>query len=125
MQQATRSLYKRLLDAKMRVFEYQPQVLHAKGLILDDVAYVGSSNLDPRSLRINFEVMVRIEDAAVAAALRAQFDRDLELSKEITPETLGERPWWTRAYQAACRWLLAQVDPRMSEGMLRRLQFRP
>jgi cardiolipin synthase A/B len=125
MQLATRSIYKRLLDARIRIFEYQPQVLHAKGLIIDDVVYVGSSNLDPRSLRINFEVMVRIRDAALAEALKAQFQRDLELSLEVTEDTLGEVGWVKRFWQSTSRWLLAQVDPRMSEGMLRRLQLRP
>jgi cardiolipin synthase len=125
MQLATRSLYPQLLDARIRIFEYQPQVLHAKGLIIDDVVYAGSSNLDPRSLRINFEVMVRIHSKALAEQMRHVFERDLRQSVEVTEQTLEQSSFIVRLKQSLCRWLLARVDPRMSEGMLRRLQFRP
>src|ERR1041384_7336949 len=49
-QSATRSLYRRFLKAGVEIYEYQPQILHAKMVIADAAVYVGSSNLDPRSL---------------------------------------------------------------------------
>ena len=60
MQLASRSLYRRLVNRGIEIWEYQPQVLHAKLIVVDDLVFVGSSNLDPRSLRIDFEIMLRI-----------------------------------------------------------------
>jgi cardiolipin synthase A/B len=124
MQYATRSLYSRLLDARIEVWEYNPQILHSKVLILDDVVYIGSSNLDPRSLRINFEVMLRIQDNELAEQARAAFEADLKLSTRVTHETNWNLGWWTKFKQSCAHWILARVDPRMSEGMLRRLENR-
>ena len=45
---------------------------HRKLLVVDDIVFVGSSNLDPRSLRINFEIILRIQDATLAATARQQ-----------------------------------------------------
>jgi len=125
MQMATRALYGPLLDAKMEVWEYQPQVLHSKILVVDDVVYVGSSNLDPRSLRINFEVMLRVQSPALAAELRMVFEKDLSHSKRVTHEDAWKRPWWALLKQRFAKWLLGWLDPRVSEGMLRRLYARP
>jgi cardiolipin synthase len=58
-QLAARSLYPRLLRAGVEIYEYQPQILHAKLILCDGVAYVGSSNLDIRSLNLNYELMLR------------------------------------------------------------------
>jgi len=124
MQWATRSLYSKLLDARIEVQEYLPQILHSKVLILDDVVYVGSSNLDPRSLRINFEVMLRIEDAAFAKAAWAAFEDDLTRSQQVTPESHWSENWLIKLKQKCAHWLLGRVDPRLAEGMLRRLENR-
>ncbi len=124
MQAATRSTYGRLLDSGLEIWEYQPQIVHAKVLVLDDVVYIGSSNLDPRSLRINFEVMLRIASAELAATARAAFEADLRLSHQITQPALADFGWWTTLKQKAAHWLLGRVDPRLAEGMLRRLQNR-
>ena len=125
MQMATRAMYPHLLDCGIEVFEYNPQILHAKMLIIDDAVYVGSSNLDPRSLRINFEIMVRVRDSELAARARQQFDADLKLSSIVTSESCWGTPWWERLMQRIAQWVLARVDPRVSENMLRRLESRP
>ncbi len=124
MQMATRSMFSRLLDYGIEVYEYQPQVLHAKMLVIDDAAYIGSSNLDPRSLRINFEVMARFEDGAVAERARRQFDDDLKLSSRVTHETCWDASWWERLGQMGARWILGRLDPRVAENMLRRIDKR-
>ncbi len=67
---AARNCYVRLLRRGARVFEYQPTKLHTKLFVVDDAAYIGSANCDMRSLYINCEIMLRIEDAGVAARLR-------------------------------------------------------
>ena len=122
MQLASRSLYRRLLRAGIGIWEYQPQVLHAKFIIIDDAVYVGSSNLDPRSLRINFEIMLRIKDAALVAAAREQFEADL--ARHATPITSDAlragHTWWVRLRQRLAYWLFARLDPELAALKLRR-----
>ena len=121
MQLASRSLYRSLLRRKVEIYEYQPQILHAKVLLLDDVVYIGSSNLDPRSLRINFEIMLRIRDPALAAEAWKQFETDLTHSRRCTLDDLrGHRTWWRRLKQKVAYFILARLDPRVAEGNLRR-----
>jgi cardiolipin synthase len=120
---ASQSLYRGLLRAGVEVYEYQPQVLHAKTMVLDDIVYVGSSNLDPRSLRINFEVMLRIKNAALAAQVRAQFQTDLEHSRRVTlADTAGFRSWWPRLKQRFAFFLLGKLDPWIAREHLRRMR---
>ena len=81
-----RLLYRKLLAAGVRIFEFAPCKLHMKLLVVDDTCYVGSANLDKRSFRINVELMVRIEDAEVAAGLRALIDHLESASAPVTPQ---------------------------------------
>ena len=53
------------------IYEYQPTKLHTKLFVIDDVVYIGSANYDMRSLFLNLEMMLRIEDKAFAAHVRA------------------------------------------------------
>ncbi len=83
---AARALYDVLLTNGVRVFEYTPAFLHAKvGLIDDEWATLGSSNIDPLSLLLNLEANVVIRDAEFNHALAAQFDEALAVSQEIDP----------------------------------------
>jgi cardiolipin synthase len=66
-QTAARSIYGPLLRSGVRIWEYQPQVLHAKLAIVDQTVFVGTANLDARSLGINYELMVHLADARLAA----------------------------------------------------------
>lgn len=122
MSLASRSLYRGLLRAGVDLYEYQPQVLHAKCMVLDDVVYTGSANLDPRSLRLNFEIMLRIKDRALAAAATAQFAADLTRSRAITPANSWQQ-WsaWTRLKQRVARFVLARLDPWLAREQVRRL----
>jgi cardiolipin synthase len=61
-QLAAQCLYRRFMKDGVEIYEYQPQILHAKLILVDDVVYVGSSNLDQRSLRINYELMIRFQN---------------------------------------------------------------
>jgi cardiolipin synthase len=116
MQLASRSLYRRLEQKGIELWEYQPQVLHAKLIVVDDIVFVGSSNLDPRSLRINFEIMLRIRNAELAATARAQFEEDLaQRATPITRAALRQgRSWWERLKQRLAYWLLARLDPEVA-----------
>lgn len=99
-----RLLYGKLLRARVKIFEFAICKLHMKLLVVDDIAYVGSANLDKRSFRINVELMVRIADAEVAAAMRRMIDHLANSSEPITPawyakqSTLLNRMRWRVAY---------------------------
>jgi cardiolipin synthase len=126
MQLASRSLYRRLLRKGIELWEYQPQVLHAKLIVVDDIVFVGSSNLDPRSLRINFEIMLRIRNATLAAIARAQFEGDLaQRAIPITRDALQQgRSWWERLKQRLSYWLFARLDPEVAALKLQRWRLR-
>jgi cardiolipin synthase len=111
-QLAARSLYRRLLKAGVEIYEYQPQILHAKLVLADGVSYVGSSNLDIRSLNLNYELMIRFEDKMAAAEAQEIFERTLKLSRKI------DFSKWRKAQTSWHRWknhwahfLLARIDP--------------
>jgi cardiolipin synthase len=99
-----RLLYKRLLAAGVRIVEFGQCKLHMKLMVVDDASYVGSANLDKRSFRINVELMVRIEDAALAAELRKLIDHIEAASEPITRawyaehNTVLNRLRWQVAY---------------------------
>jgi len=116
MQLASRSLYRRLANQGIEIWEYQPQVLHAKLIVVDHIVFVGSSNLDPRSLRINFEIMLRIQDGALAATARQQFETDLaQRAIPITRNALQHgRSWWQRLKQRLAYWFFARLDPELA-----------
>ena len=87
--------FARLLAAGVRIFEYQPAVLHAKTVVADGrIAVVGSSNLDLRSFRYNAECNLVLPGPELATLLEEQFRRDLEVSAEITAEAWNQRSAW-------------------------------
>jgi cardiolipin synthase len=104
---AARSFYPELLMAGVRVFEFQPRMLHGKALLVDDdIALIGSANVDPRSFWLNFELSVLARDAGVAAALAARIEADLAQSKEVPR---GWRPTGLQAYTDSAARLLAPI----------------
>jgi cardiolipin synthase len=109
---ASESLYRRLLRAGIGIFEYQPQMLHAKLLIVDNAVYIGSSNLDPRSLRLNYELMVRLEGAEVVAAAGALFEACRSQCREVEKGAWRrQRSLWTRIRQRFAYFVMARLDP--------------
>jgi cardiolipin synthase A/B len=81
-----------LLRVGVRIFRYANGVLHAKTAVIDDqLAWVGTANLDPRSLYLNFEVTALLHDAAVAAQLAGHMEDDLLRAVPLTAEDLGAR----------------------------------
>lgn len=111
-QLAGRSLYRRLLNAGVDIYEYQPQILHAKLIIVDDIVYVGSANLDTRSLNINYELMIRIHNREIAEQARAVFASNLERCARVTlDEWRRTRTLWRRIKQRWAYFLLVRIDP--------------
>jgi cardiolipin synthase len=82
---AARFFYWRLLKHRVKVFEYVATKLHTKLIVIDDAVHIGSANFDMRSLYLNLEMMLRVDDAAFAEAMRGFIDRELEDAKQIHP----------------------------------------
>lgn len=81
---ASRLLYKPLMKRGVKIWEFLPTKLHTKLIVVDNVVYIGSGNFDVRSLYLNLEVMLRIEDAALAERMRAYITEQLPASQRIT-----------------------------------------
>jgi len=114
-QLAARSLYQRLLRAGVEVYEYQPQVLHAKLFIVGTAVYVGSANLDPRSLHLNYELMARFESPAVTGQADTLFEEFLSHSRQIQREEWRRsRTFWSKWRERFANFILARVDPYLS-----------
>jgi cardiolipin synthase A/B len=95
---ASRRLYGPLLRSGIRIFEYQPAMMHAKILIVDGVwATVGTTNMDPRSFEHNDEVNLLVCDRVIAERLGADFEDDLTRCHEITLDAWRQRPIWEKA----------------------------
>jgi cardiolipin synthase len=95
VRRTSRRLYGELLEAGARIYEYQPSMMHAKGLIIDRVwSVVGSTNFDPRSFALNDEVNLAVYEAEFAERLEADFTRDMKDSRQITLEEWRNRPVW-------------------------------
>jgi len=121
-QLAARSFYQRLLRAGVEIYEYQPQILHAKLFIVDDAVYVGSSNLDRRSLLLNYELMVRFAEPAMGTRANAIFDECLTHCRRIEPRAWKKsRSGWTRWKERWAHFILARVDPYVAMWQWRRL----
>lgn len=85
VREASRTLYPRLLRSGVRLFEYQPRVLHAKSMVVDQTwSMVGSTNLDHRSFIYNLEAQAVIYDEHLNAELAERFEKDLNECEEIT-----------------------------------------
>ncbi|MEO0463008.1 MAG: phosphatidylserine/phosphatidylglycerophosphate/cardiolipin synthase family protein [Pseudomonadota bacterium] len=87
---AARLHYKRMVRNGAALFEYLPTKLHMKLIILDNVAYIGSGNLDMRSVRLNLELMIRVEDAPIADRLRVLIDALEAESRPVDSAWLAE-----------------------------------
>jgi cardiolipin synthase len=109
---AAEGYYGRLLKKKVEIHEYQPQVLHAKLVIADDAVYVGSANLDRRSLHINYELLLRFEWPQLAADARNWFAKALESAQQLDrPALRARRGFWRRLLSLFGYYLFARLDP--------------
>lgn len=84
LRHAGHGYYEHLLKRGVRIFEYQPHVLHAKTLVADGyVSMIGSSNLDARSFRYNAECNVLVLDEETGRTMTTAFETDLAQSQEV------------------------------------------
>jgi cardiolipin synthase len=92
--------YSRLMEHGIRLWNFQPSMLHAKVMTVDGiVANVGSANLNARSTELDEEVNLVALDPALVEILDAQFEEDLERSERIDPERWDDRSVGQRALE--------------------------
>lgn len=109
VQLAGRSYYRELLEAGIRIFEYQASMMHAKTVMVDDAwSVVGSANMDERSMELNEENVIGVADPAMACALAAGVEQDIARSREIRLEEWRARPWWQRVLERGAKILIEQ-----------------
>jgi cardiolipin synthase len=119
---AARQTYRQLLRRDVKMYEYQPSRLHTKLAIVDDAVHIGSSNFDFRSLYLNMEIMLRIEDAGFANAMRRYFEREMEDCEQITAALHKRRSGLFNRLRWAVSYFLVTT---MDYTVTRRLNFRP
>ncbi len=96
---ASRSYYEELLAAGVRIFEYEPGLLHTKSLTIDgEVTLIGSANIDRRSFDLNFENNILVFDTGLTAEVRARQQSYLRDARAVLPEhveawSTGRRLW--------------------------------
>lgn len=103
---AGRRHYYRMLRNGVRIFEYQPRVLHAKSLLCDDWVTLGSNNFDHWGLNWNLEANLEVEDCDFAEQVEQMFEQDFTHSIEITEETWHQRT----TYERLAEWFWGRVD---------------
>jgi cardiolipin synthase len=88
-------------QAGVKIYRYQPGFMHNKTILVDDdLAAVGTANLDNRSFRLNFEVTVVVDDREFAAEVARMFERDFEQCQLARADDLHRRSFW---FQVAVR----------------------
>lgn len=102
--QVTRSNYEDLVKNGVRIYEYTPGFIHAKECICDDeVAVIGTINLDYRSLYLHFENGVLLYRCRAIMNMKKDYDDTLKLCTEVTEEYKQPRPAKIRLYQNILR----------------------
>ncbi len=93
VRKASRGLWGPLLEAGVRIFEYQPTMFHVKVMVVDGLwSSVGSTNFDERSFRLNDEANLNVLDGDFARVQEGVFEEDKAQSREVTLEMWRNRP---------------------------------
>lgn len=92
---ASGMFYLKLLQANIRIFEYQPAMLHAKSIIIDDWVLIGSTNLNHRSLLHDLEIDVQLSTTSAKSIVKQLFLNDIQHAKEIAlSDWRNRQPWY-------------------------------
>ncbi len=103
---ATNAYLFELLEHNVQIYFQPPPFVHSKLLLIDDeYALIGSANIDPRSLRLNFEFNVEIFDAETLNELVGHFDQCREKSRQVTLEEMDQRSLPLRLRDSFCKLL--------------------
>jgi cardiolipin synthase len=100
---AGRARYEELFKGGVRIFEYQPAMMHAKTIVVDGGwMSVGSMNADNRSVSFNEESNLVVLDKGAAEHMERIFLEDLEYAEEIKPYEFARRSWMEKVAEHAC-----------------------
>ena len=92
------SYFDELLAAGVKIYEYQPTMMHTKGVVVDGAwSIIGSANMDVRSKELNNENVLGILDEGFAREMEATYSEDLKKAQEIHLEEWRRRGWWAKA----------------------------
>jgi cardiolipin synthase len=106
---AGRGYYEGLLESGVRIFEYEPTMMHAKTVVVDGIwCVVGSSNMDERSTELNEENNLAIADARLARQIEEGLRADFARSREIRLEDWRRRSTLQRVLERLCSLLIEQ-----------------
>jgi len=98
---SSRRLFRPLLDAGIRLFEYQPSMIHQKLMVVDDLwSVVGTTNFDMLSFEYLDEINIAVRDEAFALELQTQHDADLARSVEV------KRSWHRSVWEQGLAWVV-------------------
>ena len=104
VQLAAEAQFQKLLDAGVRIWSYEPTMIHAKIVLVDDaVACVGSANFDRRSMKLNHEVEVVVADPSVCAVLDGHYDEDIGNSIRIEEARWAHRSFGQKVQEQLVR----------------------
>ncbi|MFZ9520597.1 MAG: phospholipase D-like domain-containing protein [Silvanigrellaceae bacterium] len=92
----SRAFYETLIKFGVKVYEFTPRVLHAKAMLLDEKCWIGSSNLNHRSLLHDYELDVILSDDRVLGSLEQSFARDFLNSHQVDKLSLAGQPFVQR-----------------------------
>ncbi len=98
---ASKRYYRRLLQAGVRIFEYQPSFLHAKLGLCDNWVSVGSCNLDHWNLRWNLEANLEVVEPQLTQVVEQLLVRDMSCSHEVLYTHWCKRPWYQKLREAS------------------------
>lgn len=122
---AARAHYAAFLRARTDLNEFAPTKLHMKLLVIDDITYFGSGNLDLRSIRLNLELMVRVEDAGLAVRLRELIDHMETASVPIDRAWIKKERGWLGWLRWRFGWfMLRAIDYNLARTLNRDLATR-
>jgi cardiolipin synthase A/B len=94
---AARARYDELLEGGVRIYEYQPSMVHAKTMVVDGAwCTVGTMNTDNRSMAFNDETNLVAHDRALGGTLERLFEQDMARSREFHLDEFRRRPWHRR-----------------------------
>jgi len=100
---AGRAAYGKMLEGGVKIFEYQPTMIHEKSMVIDGLfSMFGSSNLDARSSEINEELDVVVYDENFGREMESVFEKDLAQARQYTLHEFQKRSRWERATE----WLM-------------------
>jgi cardiolipin synthase len=123
LQLACQRFYHAFLRAGVEIYEYQPQVLHAKLILADRVVYAGSANLDRRSFLANYELLLRLTQPEVTVEAREIFEATLRHCRRIEMSSWKKsRSFWNKLMERWAFLFLARVDSCLSRRQLRNLR---